>query len=100
MNQIIVIQKSSKPDKKYQATVNDKTIHFGSAGYEDMTTHGDEQRKQRYIARHKAREDWSKENIASSGYMSRWLLWNKKTLQASIDDVNKKYKNIKFQLKT
>jgi hypothetical protein len=95
----ITIEKSFNPKKKYMAQVNNKTIHFGATGYEDMTTHGDEQRNQKYLQRHRKNEDWSKDNIASSGYMSRWLLWNKKTLQASIDDVNKKYKNIKFQLK-
>ena len=31
----VLISKSSKPDKKLQATINTKTVHFGAKGYED-----------------------------------------------------------------
>ena len=45
--------KSDKKDKKFKAIVNDKdskkTVHFGQAGASDMTKHGDETRKVRYI---------------------------------------------------
>ena len=41
----VLITKSSKTDKKYQAQINNKTIHFGTKGYEDYTTHHDIERK-------------------------------------------------------
>ena len=58
----VVISKSSKAGKKYEAVVGDKTIAFGASGYEDFTTHGDEERKQRYLARHRKTEElcWHK----------------------------------------
>ena len=42
--------KSDRKDKKLMAIIdNKKTVHFGTMGYEDFTTHKDEKRKQNYI---------------------------------------------------
>ena len=71
----VVIQKSTKPEKKYQATANNRTIHFGQKPYEDFTMHRDESRRQNYIKRHGAQQDWSKKNIMTPGFMSRYVLW-------------------------
>jgi len=59
-----------------------KTVHFGSSGYSDYTMHGDSQRKQRYIQRHGPNEKW--EDDSTAGFWSRWLLWAKPDLEASI----------------
>ena len=53
-----------------------KRVHFGARGYEDYTTHHDDERKARYIARHRAREDWN--DYMSAGALSRWILWEEK----------------------
>ena len=96
----IEISKSNRNDKKFKAVIDGKkTIHFGSAGASDFTKHKDPERKERYIDRHKKREDWGKSGVDTPGWMSRWVLWNKPTLQASVNDVNKKYKDINFKLK-
>ena len=55
-----------------------------SAGASDYTQHRDPVRKQRYLARHAPREDWN--NPMSAGALSRWVLWNKETLDNSIVD--------------
>jgi len=86
------LQKSSRQNKKYSIkTPDEKIIHFGARGYEDFVTHKDPERKERYIARHKSREDWTKKGIGSAGFFSRWLLWNEPTLESSIKDVEKKF---------
>lgn len=61
-----------------------KTIHFGAAGMSDFTKHKDPERKQRYLKRHRAREDWN--NPMTAGALSRWILWNKPSYQESVDD--------------
>jgi hypothetical protein len=95
----VVITKSSKKSKKYDAVINgSKTISFGDSSYQDYTKHKDPQRKEAYIARH-SKEDWSKSNIASPAWMSRYILWEKPTLKGAIDNANKKYKDVKFILK-
>ena len=73
------------------------TVHFGSAGYQDYTQHGDEERKASYLARHKAREDWTLQGVTSAGFWARWLLWNKHSLSASITDVNKRFGSLHVQ---
>jgi len=84
------ITKSTRMNKKLMAIFYDeakrkvKTTHFGASGYESYPDHQDLQRKMNYIARHKAREDWN--DYMSSGSLSRWILWNKPTLSASIED--------------
>lgn len=68
-----------------------KTVHFGQAGAEDYTIHKDEERKQRYIDRHKAREDWTKSGIDTPGFFSRWLTWNKESISGSIADIESRF---------
>lgn len=92
----VVIEKSEKPGKKYQAVVGNKIIHFGASGYSDYTKHKDLERKQRYIARHKAREDHSKQGMDTPGFYARHVLWNKPTVEKSIQDLNNRYKDIRF----
>ena len=96
----IIIKKSSNPKKKFEAVLGNKSINFGAAGYSDYTIHKNPERKELYIQRHKKNEDWTKSGIDTAGYYSRWVLWNKKTLPDSIDNMNKKYKNIHFKLLT
>ena len=94
----VVIQKSKKADKKFDAIIDGKkTIPFGFKMHSDFTLHKDEARKQRYINRHEKRERWNDPKTA--GFYSRWILWNKKTLRESTDDLNRRYKSINFILR-
>ena len=97
----IQLLKSKVDGKKYTAIFyNDetrskiKTVHFGAAGMSDFTKHKDEERKQRYIARHSANENWN--DYMTAGSLSRWILWNKPTLSASYNDYIKKFKLKKY----
>lgn len=91
----VVITKSDR-DKKYKALFTDsklkkkKTIHFGAKGMSDFTIHGDIKRKERYLKRHFPRENWKKPDTA--GALSRWILWNKPTFDASLKDFKKRFK--------
>ena len=96
----IVISKSNKKDKKYDARIDGKkTISFGAKKngkpMDDYTITKDDEQKKRYIDRHKSRENWNDHNTA--GFYAKNLLWNKKTLTASIRDTNSKFKNIKIK---
>tara|TARA_R110000803_G_scaffold33159_2_gene72725 strand:- start:2294 stop:2623 length:330 start_codon:yes stop_codon:yes gene_type:complete len=101
----VQILKSSNSNKKYMAIFiydknekkEKKTIHFGSAPNKDYTIYFKEngkkkadERKSLYYARHKKREDWT--NPMTAGTLSKYLLWNKPTLEASIKDYVKKFK--------
>jgi hypothetical protein len=94
------IKPSTSQGKKMMAIFYDeakkkvKTTHFGASGYEDYTTHGDLQRKMNYIARHKAREDFN--DYMTAGSLSYWILWNKPTLTASIEDYLNRFKLKKY----
>lgn len=90
----VEIKPSKAKDKKMTAVFYDgdkkvKTTHFGSAGMSDYTKHGDEERKQRYLDRHRKNEDWK--NPQSAGALSRFVLWNKPTISASIADYAKRF---------
>lgn len=90
---LLKITKSNKNDKKYMAIFEGingrKTVHFGSEGYSDFTIHKDEERKARYIARHKENENWR--DPYAAGTLSRFILWNKPTLNESIKDYKKRF---------
>ena len=95
----IVIKKSSKKDKLDAVIDGKKTVSFGAKGYSDYTLHKDPERKERYISRHKKTEDWTKSGIKTPGFYSKHVLWNKPTLKGSVDDLNKKFKDVTFVLK-
>jgi len=84
-----VLKKSSRKDKKFMLITPEKKIHFGGAGYSDFTIHKDEERKKNYILRHKKNENWDEIN---AGSLSRWILWNKETLEESVKDFELKFK--------
>lgn len=65
------------------------TTHFGQRGAQDfilwskvLSRTDAEKRRAAYLRRHKAREDWDAPR--SAGALSRWILWNKPTLRASV----------------
>ncbi len=58
MNQIKNVKPSTRKNKKLQADVCDKTIHFGAREMSDFTKHKDINRRLRYYARH-----YNKKNI-------------------------------------
>ena len=92
----IIIKKSHNPNKKYDAIIDNRTISFDASGYPDFTTTQDIKKKENYIKRH-GKEDWSRNNLESAAFMSRWILWNKPSIQESITYLNKLYKDVKFK---
>ena len=95
----IVIRKSHKSNKKYDAVVNnDKIISFGAVGYSDYTINKDQLRRQSYISRH-SNEDWSRANLLSPAWLSRFILWEKPSLEEAVRNANQKYKDVHFTLK-
>jgi hypothetical protein len=93
----VAITKSERKDKKLKAVFSDgKIVHFGGAGCGDFIMYskidhklGDAKRRA-YIARHAKSpgENWS--DLRSAGALSRYILWEKRTLPASI----RYYKNL------
>jgi len=67
---------------------NKKKVHFGDIRYSNYTKHKDKKRKRAYIARHSKLKNWNKKNTAA--YFSRYILWNKRTIRASVKDLEKK----------
>ena len=94
----ILIQPSKKADKKYDAVIDGKkTVSFGSSQHSDFIKHKDPERKQRYLDRHKARENWN--DPTTAGALSKFVLWNKPTISASVRDMNSRFKNFNIKLK-
>ena len=90
----VVIKKSNKEGKKLMAIFKlengrTRTTHFGAEGMSDYTKNRDKDRKQRYLQRHRRNENWN--NPLSAGALSRWILWNKETREASIRDYKKRF---------
>ena len=96
----VQLKKATTQGKKYTAVFYDesrkkiKTTSFGAAGYEDYTTHGDEERKKRYIERHRNNENWA--DYKSGGSLAKHILWNKVSVAASYNDYLKKFKLSKY----
>lgn len=97
---LLVIKKSEKPDKKLKAIFENngvkKTIHFGSKKNMDYILYSRKDHKladinkKNYIARHKTRENWN--NPLSAGCLSRYILWQERTLRDSIKYYRNKFK--------
>ena len=96
----VVITKSKNPDKKYDARIDgSKTVSFGQKGASDFTKHKDTERKNRYIDRHKKNKNLNASGAKTAGFYSKHVLWNKPTLKASIDDINKRFKGLNVKMK-
>jgi hypothetical protein len=89
------IKRSHVPEKKFDAVFENedgrtKVQPFGQKGYSDYTKHKNPTRKQRYLSRHSGMgEDWN--DPTTAGALSKWVLWNKKTLKASIRDFKRRF---------
>ena len=76
--------------------VQKKIILFGAEGYKDYIQYYKndpakaEMKKDAYIARHKINEDWT--DPMTPGTLSRYILWNLPTFEASLSDFKKKFK--------
>ena len=105
---LLRITKSSNPSKKWTAIFDtgdgkEKQVHFGSAGMRDYTLISNKSSKfylpkildrnvvrSSYRRRHK--KDLETKDPMRPGYLSYYLLWNKKTLASSIKDYKKRFK--------
>jgi hypothetical protein len=86
------LKKSDRIDKKYMVITPDgKTIHFGAKGYSDFTKHKNVERKQRYDARHKKNEDWTKSGINTAGFWAKKILWSRPTIREAINAIEKEF---------
>ena len=90
------LTKSKNTNKKYSVFYYDnnnnlKKINFGSAGYSDFTINKSLTKKKNYILRHKKRENWRETGIFTAGWWSRWLLWNKDTIEKSIKNIENNF---------
>ena len=91
--------RSPNPEKKLRVRLVDDDgkfhhVDFGAKGYNDYTRWPPSVRdkhKLAYIARHKSREDWGLSGILTSGFWSRWILWNLPTVSDSVADVKKRF---------
>ena len=97
----VFFQASTDPKKKlmaifYKDGKKIKTQHFGSKANKDFTIYSKESKekaaveKKKYIARHKVRENFNAPMTA--GALSKHILWNKPTREASIRDYVRRFK--------
>lgn len=94
------LKKSDKDKFKYviSLVVNQKVkkIYFGANGYNDyiiynkiLTREEADKKKENYIKRHGVNQDWT--DPLKAGTLSRYILWNKRTLKQSLDDYLKRF---------
>jgi hypothetical protein len=96
---LLDVKPSTSKGKKYMAIFchcegpskcKGKKIHFGAAGSQTYLDHHDIKKRENYLKRHKANEDWS--NPATPGSLSRHLLWGDSTsLMMNIKEFKKKF---------
>lgn len=67
----------------------ERRVPFGAKGYEDYTQHGNPLRKENYLTRHRAREDWN--DPMTAGALSRWLLWETPSLDEAVRRFKRKF---------
>ena len=84
---------------KFKAVFNDGTsTKFGALGYGDYIHYYKTSpakallKKASYIARHKVNENFS--DRKSAGALSRYILWNKSTLSASLADYKRRFPGV------
>lgn len=88
------ITRDTKTKKKMVAVFYDssgkklKTVRFGQKGYTDYLQSKSDDKKRLYHLRHGK----EKGGVMTASTLAKAILWNKKTLAASIKDYKKRYK--------
>lgn len=95
MSNTFIIKPSNDGKTKYTVIYNGKTIKFGAYGMNDFLIYNQKkgmdyanERKRLYLKRHSKNENFN--DPYSRAFWAVNILWNKKTLNESIDDVKKK----------
>ena len=63
---------------------------FGSS-MSNYTTHGDEERKRRFLTRFRGLIEKYKDEPTAPMTLSKWVLWNQKTVEESFKDYKRHY---------
>ena len=86
----VTLKRATNGIHKFVAIFPDgKSVKFGRKGYLDYTIHKDAERMQRYLTRHRRRENWGRSGRYSAGFWSRWLLWSKPSLKGAMAQTSK-----------
>lgn len=92
---LIEVKPSTTTTKKWTAFFGHKDskrikkVSFGAKGMDDYTLTHDKAQRERYRTRHK--KDLETGDPLRAGFLSYYLLWNKKTLNASIQDYKERF---------
>jgi ferric iron reductase protein FhuF len=91
---LLSVVPSDKPDKKMKAVfeVNGRTrtIHFGQKKADDFTITKDKDQRERYLLRHKSRENW--DDPLTAGSLAKHILWGNSTnIHTNIAEFKKKF---------
>lgn len=77
----VTVSKARNGIHKFTAVFPDGTkVNFGRQGYSDYTKHKDPVRMERYLTRHRRRENWTRSGAKTAGFWSRWILWSSPSL--------------------
>ena len=95
---IIYISESGRTNEKWKAeTKGHRAVHFGQRDAGDFTIHRDEAARKAYIARHSKPENWGWTGVMTPGWLSRYLLWEKPSLDEAIAAASRKYRGVTFR---
>jgi hypothetical protein len=93
---LLNILNSTRKDKKLMAVFDIdgliKKVHFGSRYSQTYLDHNDNLKKSYYIKRHAALGTEDITNPLTPAALSRFILWNKPTLEESIKDYMNRFK--------
>jgi hypothetical protein len=76
-------------DSKGQQLVTTR-VPFGQYQGSTYVDHQDDSKKAAYLKRHRVRENW--QDPRTPGALSRWILWNKPSIEESLQDYCKRFK--------
>jgi hypothetical protein len=91
----ITLKEANDGKHKYIVTLlnkdtnREKNIKFGAYGMSDYTQHKDIKRKTLYETRHIVRENWN--DPGTAGFWSKWILWNKPSVNDSLRSTLKQF---------
>jgi hypothetical protein len=92
----VIVTPSTRANKLLTAhillsTGRAKRVSFGDKNGDQFFRHNDTAKRAAYVARHKKAENWTSAGALTAGFWSRWLLWNKPTLEASADWITRRF---------
>ena len=90
MRKIVFLTRSNLPGRRFKVVVNTRCLHVGSDN-NAFVDHKNKSLQKKYLLKFGRFNQWCLSGVCTSSFWNRWLLWNRETVEESIEDIRERF---------